>query len=81
MVVIQVYKDGVFVKECETIQETGHWLKEHTGDTFLRFTRIERGYCFGVPWDFNGARYKFVASEDDSKRRRQELEGNKKENI
>ena len=38
MVVIQVYKDGVFVKECETIQETGHWLKEHTGDTFLRFT-------------------------------------------
>lgn len=74
MVVIQIYKNGVFVKECETIQETGHWLKEYTGDSFLRFTRIERGYCYGIPWDFKGARYKFVASESDSKRRRQELE-------
>ncbi len=76
-VIIQVYKNGEFEKECHSIQETGRWLREHTGDTLFRFTRIERGYCYGEPWDFKGARYKFVSSEEDSKRRRQELEGKK----
>lgn len=67
MVIIQVYKKGEHIKECQSIQETGLWLKEHTEDKLFRFTRIERGYCYGVPWDFNGARYKFVASEENSK--------------
>lgn len=77
MVEIQVFKNGVLIQECESIQETGRWLKEHTGDKFFRFTKIERGYCYGEPWDFNGARYKFVAAEEDASRRKLELEAKK----
>jgi hypothetical protein len=75
---IKVYKNGELIQECKSIQEAGHWLKGYTGDNFLRFSKIERGYCYEEPWDFNGARYTFQASEEDSNRRRLQLNSKKK---
>lgn len=70
---IKIYKNGQFLVECESIQKAGAFLQEETGDKYKRFTAIERGYCFGEPFDINGARYTFEAPTADKARRSEEI--------
>lgn len=54
------------------------WLKQHTRDKFFRFSRLENGYCYDEPWDFNGARYTFKAAEKCRENRRDQLDKKRK---
>lgn len=73
LVPITIYKNGELLCHCETIQETARVLQADTGDKNKRFNAIERGYCIGELYSFNGNVYRFVASEEDAKRRREQL--------
>lgn len=72
---IKLYKNGELLRHCETIKEAAYVLKNDTGDKNRRFKTIERGYCFDESYSFNGNVYRFVASEEDAKRRREQLIG------
>lgn len=73
-VLIQIFKNGKFLKGCASIQEAGAWLKEYTEDTNFRFAQIENGYCYNEAWDFKGARYTFKAHEKYAMARREILD-------
>lgn len=73
MVPITIYKNGELIQKCSSIKEAARWLKQHTEDKFFRFSKIENGYCYGEPWDFNGARFTFEADESDRESRREQL--------
>lgn len=49
MVSITILKNGEIIQECSSIQVAGKWLKVYTGDKYLRFAKIENGYCYGEP--------------------------------
>lgn len=70
---IKIYKNGELLSYCKTIQETARVLQADTGDKNKRFNAIERGYCLGEQFSVKGNVYRFVASEEDSKRRREQL--------
>ena len=70
---IKIYKNGDLLCQCETIKEAASVLKVDTGDKYKRYNAIEKGYCTGEPYSFEGNVYRFVASETDAKRRREQL--------
>lgn len=74
MVWIKIYRNSQFLKECISIQEAGRFLQEITGDRYKRFNSIQNGYCYGKPWDYEGSRYTFEASEEARARRKSKLD-------
>lgn len=77
MKTIRIFKNGEEIQKCSSIQDAGKWLQQYTGDRYKRFAKIENGYCYDEAWDFNGARFTFVADEKHRNSRREQLDKKK----
>ncbi|MCV9901349.1 hypothetical protein OKS35_14565 [Exiguobacterium sp. N5] len=71
---VLIFKDGVELKECASIQEAAHYLKGHTLCTAMPYRHI----IFDETWIYEGIRYRFTTDPEVKKEKLKEMKIQKK---
>ncbi|TCI20431.1 hypothetical protein [Exiguobacterium sp. SL-9] len=71
---VLIFKDGVELKECVSIQEAAHYLKGHTLCTAMPYRHIMNGIIFDETWIYEGSSYRFTTDPEVKKAKSIEME-------
>ncbi|WP_058765871.1 hypothetical protein [Exiguobacterium chiriqhucha] len=78
---VLIFKDGVELKECVSIQEAAHYLKGHTLCTAMPYRHIMNGIIFDETWIHEGISYRFTTDPEVKKAKSIEMETQNKDRF
>jgi len=70
---VLIFKDGVELKECVSIQEATHYLKGYTLCTAMPYRHIMNGIIFDETWIHEGSSYRFTTDPNVKKAKLEEM--------
>ena len=78
---VLIFKDGVELKECISIQEAAHYLKAYTLYTAMPYRHIMNGIILDETWIHEGSSYRFTTDSNVKKTTLKEIKIQNKEYI
>ncbi|WP_031424741.1 hypothetical protein [Exiguobacterium sp. NG55] len=66
---VLIFKDGVELKECVSIQEAATFLKGHTFCRAMPYRHIMNGIIFDETWIHKGSTYRFTTDPEVKKQK------------
>ena len=70
---VLIFKDGVELKECVSIQEAAHYLKGYTLCTAMPYRHIMNGIILDETWIHEGSSYRFTTDPNVKKAKLEEM--------
>lgn len=68
-----IFKDGVELKECVSIQEAAHYSKGYTLCTAMPYRHIMNGIILDETWIHEGSSYRFTTDPNVKKAKLEEM--------